>query len=318
MNALVFAGDDSAGIGLAVAIHSAVKHTGPDTAVVVLDAGMSAQTRARLARVHPAVHWVELPPERLAGLSAHRRPLGAYAWLLFPDLLPGMQRAVYLDYDVLVKRDLAPLFAIDLHGAPVAGVRDFHRPHVDGRRHFNSGVVVLDCQSWRDGAVGKQVLQYAAEQGDQMFLQDQEALNMVIHRWAELDPSWNVQRSLTWFERWAPSDLTDQLRPQRHRLWRDAGVIHFSGFPKPWQSSSDMPCTWAWVKSLLISGYHTPAERARWIGAWFVKRVARRGAKGVKRPVQPLIRLNVRVALGVRRRWRDARAKIQRESEDRI
>lgn len=318
MNALVFAGDDAAGIGLAVAIHSAVKHFGADAAVVVMDAGMSRETRARLTRVHPAVQLVDMAPERLAGLSAHRRPLGAYAWLLMPELLPEMRRAIYLDYDVLVKRDLAPLLAIEFNDAPVAGVRDFHRPNLNGRPHFNSGVLVLDCERWRADELGRHVLQYAVEQGEQMTLQDQEALNMVVQRWVELDPSWNVQRSLTWIEGWAPSELTDRLLPERHRLWRDAGVIHFSGFPKPWYSSGakpwyasgDMPCMWTWAWSLLASRYYTPAERARWMGVWLAKRATKR--------MLSLMRWNARAAASVRRRLRNVLGKVQRNSEDQL
>lgn len=297
LNALVFAGDDRAGIGLAVAVQSAVMHLSAAADVVVVDVGMGEETRTRLARVHPAIRWVDVAPERLAGLPCSRLPAAAYAWLLVPELVPELQRAVYLDFDVLVKRDMAPLFAIDLNDSPVAAVRDLRMPYVKGSPQLNSGVVVLDCERWRASELPKHVFQYAMEHREEMVFEDQQALNVVIDRWVELDPSWNVQlRDVT---EWPPSDPKRRLLPERERLWRDAAVVHFSAFPKPWLYWSNVPSTWVWIWTLLRSRYFTPAERARWFGVWLAKRV-------------------LLMHLRVRRRWQHALSLVQRHRDDQI
>ncbi|MTV72354.1 glycosyltransferase, partial [Streptococcus pneumoniae] len=54
---------------------------------------------------------------------------------------------VYLDSDIIVNGDLSPLFELSLGDYSLAAVRD-----VDGNG-FNSGMLVIDCQKWREKAV---------------------------------------------------------------------------------------------------------------------------------------------------------------------
>lgn len=71
--------------------------------------------------------------------QAHISPI-AYARYLIPRLTTE-DRVVYLDSDIIVHGDLSPLFDLDLGDYSLAAVRD-----VDGNG-FNSGMLVIDCQS---------------------------------------------------------------------------------------------------------------------------------------------------------------------------
>src|SRR5215207_9992736 len=122
--ALVFASDEPYAQGLAVAICSALANLTPaiEPEICVLDNGLSESSRARLPRVVAAarrskeVHLIRIPAERLRDLPSGRPP-SVYSRLLIPELVPPhVQRAVYLDADVLVRRDLSPLFTIELGG----------------------------------------------------------------------------------------------------------------------------------------------------------------------------------------------------------
>lgn len=49
-----------------------------------------------------------------------------FARYLVQDILPTtIERAIYLDQDVLVQKDLAPLWEIDLQGFPIAAAREW-------------------------------------------------------------------------------------------------------------------------------------------------------------------------------------------------
>lgn len=215
----MFAAEESYAIGLAVALHSALRHLSHavDVKVAIFDSGLAQPSRLRLeevarrARLGTAVCWIAVPPERLGHLAGtslwadtSAEPT-VYSRLLIAALLPQhITRAVYLDSDVLIQSDISPLFTLPLGGAPIAAVVDYvigsnqhelpsawERSH--SRRYFNSGVLVVDVEQWRATALGDRTMTYAAEADHVLVFPDQDALNAVVDSWQELDYRWNVQ-----------------------------------------------------------------------------------------------------------------------------
>jgi lipopolysaccharide biosynthesis glycosyltransferase len=178
---------------------------------------------------------------------------------LFADraIPPSADRVLYLDSDVLVCRDLFPLFEIDLQGRAVAAARDQfaeNRAHrlsgtkarVD-RPVFNAGVLVIDLARMRDG-LGDRLRDRALERRDDAPFADQDILNeFLAHDWLEVGPEWNAH----------------DLRPEERLEYADAAIIHFAGW-KPWQAQCLNPGRHQWRRTLRQSGWLTPSERARW------------------------------------------------------
>jgi lipopolysaccharide biosynthesis glycosyltransferase len=292
--ALVFAADEGFALPLAVTMGSALGklHPAAVVEVCVLDNGLSESSRARLSKVvdrvrrGQEVRWLSVPAHRLAKVAVPdaRFTSASYSRLLAPELVPGhIERVVYLDSDVLVRRDLSPLFTIELGDAPVAGVRDFIIPttahELSGVRepgqsepYFNAGVLVIDLPRWRDAALGEHALQYAAT-GDALPLVDQDALNAVVTSWHELDYRWNVQEALFWGDRRPRSAFGDDLYHQRWDLYRSAAVLHFAGGPKPWDRLCTLPGTTAWVRTMTRIGWHRRLEGMGLLGRYLRSRV---------------------------------------------
>ena len=71
------------------------------------------------------------------------------------ELLPDLDKVLYLDGDILVRKNLAPIFDLDLGekvlaAAPDTGVISFPRPiHAEVKRYFNSGVMLLNLKKMR-------------------------------------------------------------------------------------------------------------------------------------------------------------------------
>lgn len=286
--ALVFAADDGFAEGLAVALHSALTRLArtirPD--VYILDNGLSASTRSRIHDVvertdlGDRLHWLEVPPdERLRPFAIDSRLTpSTYSRLLIPELLPAqIERAVYLDADLLIREDVSPLFDVDLRGSPIGAVGDFAIPTTDNpasgvrdratpRPYFNAGVLVMDIARWRETGLADQALAYAAEGEEQLRNREQDALNAVAPDWFELDYRWNVQH--TYFPLTgppSPSGLSGPLRQQRRQLYRRAAILHFIGEPKPWYRYCSTPGTTAWVRDLLHTGWYSRGEGLRWV-----------------------------------------------------
>jgi lipopolysaccharide biosynthesis glycosyltransferase len=292
--ALVFACDENQARGLAVAMSSALQHLSGDVSpvVYVLDAGIAAGSRERLVNVAFAegveVAWIYVPPARLSQVdatvpqgpmagTAHHVTRAGYARLLIPELLPRhVQRAVYLDSDVLVRGDLSPLFDLDLDGALFAAVTDFavaSAPHpLFGEsipHYFNSGVLVLDVGRWRNAAFAERVLGWAGAQQQVLPFLDQDALNAVAEDWYELEPRWNVQQGFLW----RPA-LATEFASQREALYDGAVVLHFTGGTKPWHVDSATPGTFLWLRALIGSGWYSPREGLHWLARWLVRHFA--------------------------------------------
>jgi Glycosyl transferase family 8 len=73
------------------------------------------------------IQWITVDLKqfsRYEGLTTHVSTM-AYARILIPDLLPETRsRLLYLDADLLVLGDVAPLWTVDLQGAPLGAVLD--------------------------------------------------------------------------------------------------------------------------------------------------------------------------------------------------
>ncbi|XVU27903.1 glycosyltransferase family 8 protein [Actinoplanes sp. CA-054009] len=164
-----------------------------------------------------------------------------YARLLLPELVGVTGRLVSLDCDMVVLRDLVPLLAIDLAQSPVAAVREPYTPTVSWRRglsnwaregiapetpYFNSGLMVIDTERWRERRVTEAALAYGRKYLATMVGRDEECLNAALRGdWTELDQEWNAGPYWRLARRrtGAYADILDRRR-----------VVHYQGIDKPW------------------------------------------------------------------------------------
>jgi lipopolysaccharide biosynthesis glycosyltransferase len=291
--AVVLAADDRYARPLAVVLRSLLEHLDPVSrpAVYILADGISANSRARIARVAErasapdVVRWVDMQAELPEGLgTAAYLSRATYARLLTPRLLPAhVKRALYLDTDVLVRGDVTHLARLDLNGRSIAAARDVmfaNLPHPTLGHvtdYFNAGVLVIDLDAWRTNGLPERVLACAQERTDLRFA-DQDALHVVGIEWQELEPEWNVQLGFLW-----GPERTGHLNDERVRLTRDARIMHFTGSAKPWFFDSRVRGGSLWIRTLLRSGWYSGLEAAGWMLPWLVKRFVARvgGGTGV-------------------------------------
>jgi lipopolysaccharide biosynthesis glycosyltransferase len=195
-----------------VAVDSALRHASTDTTVTVGTVDLSEPSARRLRRVAKR-HGVDLTIRDLADLAAPFPKVGRYpplAWTrtVAAEILPaGTPRAVYLDADVIVRSEIAPLANCDLGSAGVAAVADPEMP-THGHRgedytravgssprspYFNSGVLVIDLHVWDAIGVKDRVLELLRKRIVPIDYIDQDVLNAVFtDRWCGLPATWNT------------------------------------------------------------------------------------------------------------------------------
>lgn len=226
-------------LGCAVSMRSILDHVAAGTRVRfhLMTDGVPATAVDALARtVEGAGRGATLvtypiDASRFAGLMRSKAiSHAAYARLLLDTLLPGdVTRCVYVDCDMIVRRDIAAAARFPLEGRTVAAitngngadVRD-HQARLGLReaRYFNSGFLVIDVARWRERDVSARALARAIEIGDRLILHDQDALNCALEDdWTELPREWNAGVNVS---PWLQED--------------DEAVFHFLGAYKPWHA----------------------------------------------------------------------------------
>ena len=233
---------------LAVHLEGLVRHCSRPLHLWMLVRDHGEPDYARLRALFPTVTFSWLPCDSLehgvlGGVPAHitRSTLDR---LLLPDLLPELDRIVYLDIDTLPLADVSELYDWDLDGDPLAArsavarhvvsgfaeiyrsaralparpddahelVRRSHTRHRYDFTHFNAGVLVLDLGRMRKDGFCAQVIGSV----ERYALNDQQALNWYAgpHR-AVLPPAWNA-------------------RPTQEVV-TEPRLIHWAGVQKPWK-----------------------------------------------------------------------------------
>jgi lipopolysaccharide biosynthesis glycosyltransferase len=222
----------------------------------VINCGIHTDTRHRLVRLVatrlPAVTLTFLALEtdvlaRMpfpAGLRHANRSV--YARLFLPELLPDLDRVIYLDCDLLVDRDISALANVPLNGAVVAAALDQEQSTSDGVPQFNSGVMVMDLRAMRETRLSQRAVASAAERnprhGDQTLLNE-----LLLNQWARLDPSWNRQVFLL----------------PTFSIFRDepASIWHIYMGRKPWHFHRE-------GARGLVAEYYATLERIGWVATF--------------------------------------------------
>jgi lipopolysaccharide biosynthesis glycosyltransferase len=181
-------------------------------------------------------------PEQIAAAPHQGRfPRQAAYPILLPELLPRVDRVLFLDVDVLVLDDVSKLWQTDLEdrvfgAAPdaavstcsaVRGVKGWRELGIpEDAIYFNCGVLLIDLPRWREREITPRIHAYLRKTEQVDFLH-QEAVNAVAwNDWQPVDRRWNLLASL---------DGRSHQSPARAE-WRDPGIVHFAGRIKPWRS----------------------------------------------------------------------------------
>lgn len=161
-----------------------------------------------------------------------------YARMLIHEFVgPGPRRALYLDCDIMVRAPIENLFGLDMGGNPIAAAADVGGwVFTAGRElrenpsnlalsdgYFNSGVLLIDLELWRQEQVWTQFSQIVQSGQLQNMYFDQDVLNLIFkRRWASLEWRWNVL------------DPSEQLAPT------NPYILHYTGYKKPWLLRSNV------------------------------------------------------------------------------
>lgn len=191
---------------------------------------------------HP--DFIAIPDAAIADLPRMERiPQIMWYRVLLPDLLPQLDRVLYLDADILAISSLKNLWDTLLHQQWVAAVDNVLEPHLRERPHqlglahendyFNSGVLLFNLAQMRADGCTARILALARNPESHFLWPDQDALNVALSsKRARLHPRWNCQNTLFFYEH---GQHTFGQQTVEEAI-KNPGLVHFEGpeFTKPW------------------------------------------------------------------------------------
>lgn len=242
-------------------LQSAIRHTTPGRIYqfLILHTDISLESQelfqAQLACGQITIRFVNVA-KKIAGYQLkakmHITEETFYRFCIL-DVCKNQPKAVYLDCDTIVCRDLAQLYDTPLGHKLAAAVKDADFAGQCNRKdsgmrgysrrvlglknpfgYFQAGVLVLNVEGLRKVTSVRKLLELA-ERGDYRF-SDQDILNRVCQgRVKYLDMAWNVLHDCGHSRRaqvirYAPDLIAKEYEAAR----KEPYIIHYAGFPKPW------------------------------------------------------------------------------------
>ena len=119
---------------------------------------------------------------------------------LFADKIPGLpDKLLYLDADVICRRDCGKFYHQDISGCELAGILDYYgkwffRKNLFRMDYLNSGVLLLNMERIRRDGLFRKCRKLCREK--KMFMPDQSAINRLAKEKRIQPGKYNEQRKL--------------------------------------------------------------------------------------------------------------------------
>lgn len=237
---------------MCVTIASILENTRRGIHIVVLDGGINDDTKDKISifsKKYAHLSCIEFLPvdiERFKDFpNLMHFSLNTYFRYLIPELKPGVDKALYIDCDMLLTADVGELYDADLCGKPLAAVpyrdeRDDMRALVSARSepsikqilglpdehlYFNAGLLVIDCKQFRMKGWVDELFALTSKYSSIIRYPDQDILNIIsVLNYHVLEDDWN-----------AVVDIDLAYGIKRDEIPK---VIHFTGGTntRPWFS----------------------------------------------------------------------------------
>ena len=276
---IVYASDDKFAEILGVSLVSLHENSNDmdDIVVHVLDSGIKNDNKDKLLSITRRYDRTDIKFVLVKDISkklemrvaTDRGSLNQYARLFVSSDLPeNLGRVLYLDCDIINKESIRNLWNLDLHGKTIGALMDafikYYRANIDLEENdimFNSGVMLLDLDKWRQVKVEEKLLSFISRKNGWIQQGDQGTLNAVLSKDTFcFDPRFN---SVTIFYDFTYKDMMIYRRPPEfyteeeiRKAVEKPALIHFTTSFKsirPWVKGCKHRYVDEWMKYKSLS-----------------------------------------------------------------
>ena len=225
---------------------SVLLHTDSFIDFYIMDGGIKAETKKLIAKdlkkySNKTITFIDMSRynfDRFPNLAYYS--LNTFSRYFIPQIAPNLSKIIYLDVDVIVKKDIKTFFELDLENHPIAAMPEsdyFSRysfnklrkqvmPHYKKTSaYFNAGILLLDIPKLIAMDFTSRAIALTSRLRHRLTFPDQEVLNILFEdNYKKFDYRFNfLVCSENKFKTKCPDVALDDL-----------AIIHYAG-SKPWK-----------------------------------------------------------------------------------
>ena len=235
--------------------------------VYVIDNGISDINKKRLQKTaekysRSLIFVPKIDLEKISHTQIYvgRWNIGTFFRLYLSSILPqSVERVIYIDCDMIIRKPLYDVYTMDLGACSVAGAddcrSDLYRIEIGcqpGTVYINNGFMLIDLKKWRNENTEKDFTNFITQRKGDLTYMDQAPLNGILgsrNQIYELAPKYNAQRI---FFDFSYNELMRLRKPEHHlseeeyqEATIDPVIIHFTPVfisgTRPWQKKDNHP-----------------------------------------------------------------------------
>ncbi len=207
---------------------------------------------------------LKIKQEQIDGFPETRHGKATLLRLCLPNLLPGLNKILYLDGDIIVNGDLSPLFDLDISGYHVAAAKDSASVYninyqtamgiESSHFYYNAGILLLNLAALRQIDLVTQMNDFTRKNYDRISAPDQDFLNYICQKKTlYIPPKYNMNYALE-------KDIRAKIwtREEVKEARKHPVIVHYIGPIKPWSILSTHPqrkLWWKYVKRTCFADY---------------------------------------------------------------
>ena len=239
---------------LATSIASVCCNTKSFIDFYILDCGLHEVNKKLLEEMKEKFHnfsirFLPVDIKQFKGLKGYgwNNFVDPYSRLLIPELVPELNKAIYLDADTLVVRDIKLLWDKDLHNKSIAVVPDlgfkgklkqrfiYELGGNAGQLFMHAGAYILNCKKWRNQNTTAKLLRLANEKKDKLYIIIEELFSLYFENdYQLLDCRYCMTDSKINFKDIAVDKITPEYLENEYK---QIIIMHFAGTAKPWNTN---------------------------------------------------------------------------------
>jgi lipopolysaccharide biosynthesis glycosyltransferase len=172
-----------------------------------------------------------------------------YRLLMSNILPPSIDKILYLDGDIIIRKSLKDLWNIDLEGKAIGAVPDalsgileyYNRLHYSSTLGYeNAGVLLVNLKYWRENNLERQFVEFMKSHKSWIVLNDQDVLNYVTKEIKVHIPlKYNVQTMFLYKRKYMNFSIY-QYANELDEAQTDPAILHFAGCG-PWKENCPHP-----------------------------------------------------------------------------
>lgn len=157
--------------------------------------------------------------------------------LLIPFLI-NADRALYMDIDIIVKKDIKSLWdkEIDFAGAVIDPCEIYHskRLQISSKHYYNSGLILFDCKKIRENMPDYKEKIVSAQKNYVLDLKDQDIFNIVFKdHITTIGYEWNIDA-----HNLKEKEETKRVSLLKDKAFKEPSAVHCMGKEKWWNCRS--------------------------------------------------------------------------------